>query len=51
MAVKLAKYSLGFTLIELLVVLAVMGVLMGMLGFSVLSGNADVSQVNAKFFR
>ena len=33
----------GFTLIELLVVLAVMGVLMGMLGFSVLSGGGDVA--------
>jgi prepilin-type N-terminal cleavage/methylation domain-containing protein len=33
----------GFTLIELLVVLAVMGVLMGMLGFSVLGGGSDVS--------
>jgi prepilin-type N-terminal cleavage/methylation domain-containing protein len=43
MAGKLAKYSLGFTLIELLVVLAVMAVLMGMLGFSVLSGNADIN--------
>jgi len=43
MAGKLAKYSPGFTLIELLVVLAVMGVLMGMLGFSVLSGNADIN--------
>ena len=42
MAGKLAKNALGFTLIELLVVLAVMGVLMGMLGFSVLGGSADI---------
>jgi len=32
----------GFTLIELLVVLAVMGVLMGMLGFTILGSGSDV---------
>lgn len=38
----LGKKAKGFTLIELLVVLAVMGILMGMLGFSFLGGGADI---------
>lgn len=36
------KRAKGFTLIELLVVLAVMGVLMGMLGFTILGSGSDV---------
>ena len=39
---SLVKNFRGFTLVELLVVIAVMGVMMGMLGFSILGGSADI---------